>query len=186
MRRFLQIMTLVLLLLMSGSVAQFVTVINHIEQTKRVIIASHAVLVTMLNAETGQRGYIITTDAKYLAPYLQAIVALPERLDELSAAMKNYDPEIHSDKIIAFSKEKVAEMDITIKLLQEQGKEAAVAEVSNHIGKNLMDSIRLHVDSLNLDADVRFANYESEGTWYGKIAILTMISSIVSLFLIFK
>jgi CHASE3 domain sensor protein len=49
------------------------------------------------DAETGQRGYLLTDDKAYLAPFRAAEVAAPERLDQLRGLTTGnpfYDPRL--------------------------------------------------------------------------------------------
>ena len=45
-----------------------------------------AVVTTASDAETGQRGYLLTGDEKYLAPYTNALSAMPVRMAALRKA----------------------------------------------------------------------------------------------------
>ncbi len=51
--------------------------------THEVLDALHDVMATLVNAETGQRGYIITGEAAYMEPYRAAAGALEGHLDRL-------------------------------------------------------------------------------------------------------
>src|ERR1700726_3850587 len=53
------------------------------DHTHRVISLLEAVLSTLKDAETGQRGFIITQEAPYLQPYDEAVVRVHDELDEL-------------------------------------------------------------------------------------------------------
>ena len=54
-----------------------------VTQSHEVLAALESVLATMQDAETGQRGYIITGQNSYLAPYQNAVGKIPERLQRL-------------------------------------------------------------------------------------------------------
>src|SRR5690349_17748056 len=54
-----------------------------VERTYDVIDTSRAVLSLVQDAETGQRGYLITNDDAYLTPYRAAIEAIPKQLQRL-------------------------------------------------------------------------------------------------------
>src|SRR4051812_983709 len=52
-------------------------------QTYEVIGKAEALLSATKDAETGQRGYLITGDRQYLAPYERAAVELPQAVSEI-------------------------------------------------------------------------------------------------------
>lgn len=97
----------------------------------------------MQDAETGQRGFLITGDEQYLAPYNNAIVQVTRRLDRLrrdtrnnpaqQQALQQLDPHIIA---------KFDELEQTIQLRREQGFSAAQSIVLTNTGKGYMDQIR--------------------------------------------
>jgi CHASE3 domain sensor protein len=50
---------------------------RRVDQSQVVLTTLEGVLSSLTNAETGQRGYLITGDAAYLAPYTTAIRLIP-------------------------------------------------------------------------------------------------------------
>ena len=75
--------------LISGAIAYLNVQVLRENQQK--ILHSHTVLValdklisTMQDAETGQRGYLLTGNDKYLAPYNEAVAAVGSRLDTVA------------------------------------------------------------------------------------------------------
>src|SRR5262245_27253331 len=55
-----------------------------VAHTQEVIVTLEDVLSLMKDAETGQRGFIITGEEKYLEPYNAAIAAIDGRLKEFA------------------------------------------------------------------------------------------------------
>src|SRR5258707_1114894 len=76
------------LLLVAGAAAIFTTNrsseaegwVVHSMQVRR---GARAVLVDLLNAETGQRGFLLTADEKYLEHYIKAQASLISEIDDL-------------------------------------------------------------------------------------------------------
>lgn len=54
-----------------------------VAQTRKVLDSLRDVVVATVNAETGQRGYLITLDRRYLAPYLAGSTAYPQAMRQL-------------------------------------------------------------------------------------------------------
>jgi PAS domain S-box-containing protein len=118
--------------------------------TQRALLAAYdarsslrAVEIDLLNAETGQRGYLLTGKAAYLAPYRAAITSLNADLKVLASAnalepLKN----LRTRTIRRLAGEKVAELQRTIALRRSGATAASLALVDAGTGKVLMDRIR--------------------------------------------
>jgi PAS domain S-box-containing protein len=97
----------------------------------------------MQDAETGQRGYIITGRIEFLQPYQSARGQLNAELAELaslfaeSPAQKQRLEALRSDVDA-----KLRELDRSIRIRREQGAEAGMAVVSTGRGRLIMDEIR--------------------------------------------
>ena len=116
--------------------------------------ALHGILESLLNLETGERGYVITGDKKFLEPFNQAATNLPPQFDRLVALVHD-DPKLlegvtrlrgETTVIVAFENDVVA----------TRGKsfDKAVAMVSTDQLKNMMDAIRgemARLDGICLD-----------------------------------
>ena len=79
----------VLFFLISGAVAYFNlrTLRDNnqkIVHSQEVIMALDELFSSAQDAETGQRGFLLTNNEKYLEPYKSAILAIPPRLDEIA------------------------------------------------------------------------------------------------------
>lgn len=96
-----------------------------------------AVLLTLVDAETGQRGYLLTGNEEYLAPFTSAQTRIAE---ELEAVTGFDDTEIK--KLSELTDLKLSEMRQTIALYREQGAEAAMKVVRTDIGEQTMANIR--------------------------------------------
>ncbi len=99
-------------------------------------------------AETGQRGYLLTDEPKYLAPYKEAERVIDQRLarvDELTkgdSAQQADLPELR--KAVATKRAELAE---TIKLRDESFSDA-LKEVMTDRGRNAMEAIRGAIDQM--------------------------------------
>ncbi len=95
------------------------------------------------DAETGQRGFVLTGDSQYLDSYNAAIAALPASLSQLSTAVSD-EPALRTrvatlNNLIS---EKLSELKETVALRQSGGLKAALAVVQTNRGKQAMDDIR--------------------------------------------
>lgn len=112
--------------------------------TYAVIGQIEELLSRLKDAETGQRGYIITGEEKYLEPYNSAISVLDGRTrGRLRELTKDNPAQQHRvDMVDPLVNAKLVELDKVIKLRQQQGFTAAQKAVQTDRGKQLMSQIR--------------------------------------------
>ncbi|QBX37684.1 response regulator [Brevundimonas sp. S30B] len=101
------------------------------------------------DAETGQRGFIITGDERFLEPYDVAETNLDEQISRLEAlyggdAARAQDME----DLKALVARKQATLTEGIETRQQQGRDAALAFVASGSGKAAMDAIREEIDRM--------------------------------------
>jgi len=107
----------------------------------------------LLDAETGQRGYILTRDDSYLKPYREGVSRIVQHLSNL----RRLDSEPRSKEKIAQAEQvinaKLAELAETIGLTRQGNRDEALAIVKSNRGKQLMDDFRrLRAESLEIEA----------------------------------
>jgi methyl-accepting chemotaxis protein len=137
-----------LLLLGIGTVA--FTNINVLTSTSHSVTHTHEVverIATLLSllkdAETGQRGYVITGQDSYLEPYNNAIAGVPtamSQLRELTAASASQQKRL--DAIEPLIAAKFAELKRTVDTRRSSGFEPTAKIVLTGEGKTYMDDIR--------------------------------------------
>jgi PAS domain S-box-containing protein len=112
-------------------------------QARNRLLATNDLISQLKDAETGQRGYLLTGSDDYLEPYTKAIATIPGLLDEVTDAAGN-DPALQEDaKLLRqYSQDKLVELAASIAVRREKGFEAALAMVGTNEGKIAMDSIR--------------------------------------------
>ena len=108
------------------------------------------------DAETGQRGYLLTGDPAYRAPYDAAHRHLPQALTTLLAA-STPDPVLHrlSEGIAAVARAKMAELTRTVTLAEAGNLHAALDVLRQGSGKALMDQARDLLDQALTRIDAR-------------------------------
>jgi PAS domain S-box-containing protein len=106
-------------------------------------------LSTLQDAETGQRGYLLTGQSRYLQPYDHALVHIRHELHVLERRVRA--GELSSKDVTVLSQltnRKLAELQQTISLRRTQGPAEALAVVETGVGKELMDSIRTRTEQM--------------------------------------
>ena len=114
-----------------------------VRHTREVLEGLDELLSAMKDAETGQRGYIITGEARYLEPYQGAREAVDQKLKLLLESTA--DNPIQQRRLAAIEPlvvSKFAVLQETIDLRRTKGFGAAAQEVLTDKGKDAMDSIR--------------------------------------------
>src|ERR1700689_372837 len=112
------------------------------------LTALEDVLSTVKDAETGQRGYLLTNNESYLQPYSAAAQEIGPRLDALKRL--TMDNPAQQDRLATLKQHidaKLAELKQTIGLRQTQGQAGAIAVVQTDRGKRDMDAIRDEVSA---------------------------------------
>jgi len=141
---------------------------NQMAQTHEVLLALEDVLSLVKDAETGQRGFVITGENRYLEPYSAALVRLDSRLEEIDQLTRGSpDQQRHFAPLKSALESKLQELDDTIRLRRDQGFEPARDVVLTDRGKATMDAIRSHISEMR-DAEKirRFQRIASMGTAY--------------------
>jgi methyl-accepting chemotaxis protein len=104
------------------------------------------------DTETGQRGFIITGEETYLAPYQSGLGAIAGTLaDVRRLTADNPDQQRRLSAVAPLIDAKLAELKQTIDLRRAQGFDAAVKVVLNNTGKTFMDQIRALVSEADLE-----------------------------------
>jgi len=112
-------------------------------QAQAIINADQALLRSHLDAETGERGFVITGDPAYLAPYNSGIVAIGASLSRLQAALPDTaESEGELQALRKLSAGKLADMAQTIAIRKAAGFAAAQSQVETGVGKNDLEQIR--------------------------------------------
>jgi diguanylate cyclase (GGDEF)-like protein/PAS domain S-box-containing protein len=114
-----------------------------VEEALAVQAAIEGTLSLLKDAETGQRGFLITGDAQFLEPHRVAIQELPHYLAELrNVTRSDAEQSARLTRLERFTQEKVAFMDESIDLRKAGDEEHALERVRSGRGKDLMDAIR--------------------------------------------
>ena len=103
----------------------------------------------LVEAETGQRGFLLTGDEAYLEPYSCAVADVPRTLDRIAALS---DAEGRARQALPHLRQlvgtKMTELERTVSVRRDHGADAARAIVLTGVGRTVMDDIRGDLDSL--------------------------------------
>ena len=107
-----------------------------------VLHGGNELLSALVDAETGQRGYLLTGDETYLEPYLAVRSKVTDRLNVLRDLTVEADADTHLDAMVPLVDAKLAFMSRAIELRRGGDLPGALALIRGGEGKRLMDAIR--------------------------------------------
>jgi len=176
---------LVVLILVAES-ALFYAIWTSFAASERWSIHTHEVLEKiesflseMKDAETGQRGYLLTGKDEYLGPYSTAVQALPVQLEELrKLTSDNPSQQARLDTLRGITTAKLAELKETIELRRTRGFDQAIEVVSSDRGQQIMDRIRVVVQAMKADELSLLDRRNQTGLATSRVLILTMASGV--------
>lgn len=138
---------------------------QRIWRTHDVLMAMGELLSTMQDAETGQRGYLLTGNDKYLEPYQVAVADVATKVETLSALTR--DNPVQRDNLVLLKRHidtKLAELDQTVALRRNNNAQSALAIVGTDRGKVEMDAVRRQLRVMQTEEnrlrDIRLAEMD--------------------------
>lgn len=103
--------------------------------------------IALSEAESSQRGYLLTGSPSYLEPYRRATAAIGTRMASLIAVTQADPAQAERvDSIVGEINSKIAEMSRTVQLVSNQREEEARRLVQTGMGERLMDAVRGPLD----------------------------------------
>jgi PAS domain S-box-containing protein len=139
---------IVVLLLVNAGIAyrntrQLHTDAYWVAHTHEVLESLDDLLSTVKDAETGQRGFLITGKENYLKPYEDALAATDRNVERVKGLTEDNDrQQARIPRLQELIRAKLDELSRTIALRKGPGFEAAQKVVLTDFGKNRMDEIR--------------------------------------------
>lgn len=145
-----------------------------VAHTHEVLISLALILSNLKDTETGQRGFIITGDERYLKPYQTAAAQLDSEMLRFAAlTADNPRQQQRVREIKQLVADKLAELQETINLRKNGQGDAARGVVLSDRGRQLMDSLRQIIAEAEDDARAIRAHHLNEVEVSGRRAILT-------------
>ena len=137
-------------------------------------------LSTLKDAETGQRGFVITGETNFRKPYDDALKAVAERqkaLEERASRFPHYAERMPDIKRLV--SEKLVELAETVEAVEQDRTADAIAQVKTDRGRVLMDQLRDQLGAIMDDADRRLQEGIVDTLWSaGALQWTTVIGAI--------
>lgn len=113
-------------------------------------------LQSMLDAETGQRGYLLTGNETYLEPYDKAVATVQTNLDSLRMQFMASPEDMQEFALLSRQiSRKLAEMELSLRLRRQGNEDAWKFILNTDVGKEHMEAIRHHAQELIARSDKR-------------------------------
>ena len=145
-----------------------------LRDSQEVMRLLEAVLSTIKDAETGQRGYLLTGEEPYAVPFVKAEAQLPQRLDALEERLTDAELRPQARELRRLSMLRMKELRETLELRRDGDVESALSTVRSNRGKETMDAVRLTVASLQ--AGEQRTLEERQNEWQRAAEFSTLVS----------
>jgi signal transduction histidine kinase len=147
-----------------------------------VLILANQLLSEVKDAETGQRGYLLTGDESFLAPWLSSRDTVSEHLSQLRSAAHTSVAVERLDAMRPLLDAKLAELSATIEMRRHGDVEAVVARVRAADGKRSMDAMRVEMIGIIEAETERIAQQEvALGASLRRLMLLMALGSLTTL-----
>jgi signal transduction histidine kinase len=141
-----------------------------------VLAQTDALMAHLANAETGQRGFLLTNEDRYLEPYRSGRAAVSTDTAVLRALIRdNPSQQPRADALAPLIVAKLAELERTIVLQQSGQTSAAMAIVRSDAGKATMDSIRRVTAAITDEERTRYEQALARSEWWYMVVVATVI-----------
>jgi len=178
-RRVVALLALAILLLLGANLAVLVMIQrtaafnDTVEQAQQVRLVARETLTRLVDAETGQRGFILTGRPEYLAIHTDAIEDLPSLLSDLNG-MTVGDPNLapRVERVRGLAEQRLDVMVRTVDLARTDRIGEAVALIRGGEGKVLMDAIRVEVAAIDEIQATRLEFRTRQSEWAGAVTVI--------------
>ncbi|WP_055045509.1 sensor histidine kinase [Devosia sp. A16] len=138
-------------------------------------------MLAVVDAETGQRGYLITRDNAYLEPYNRAVGSLSQAYQNLLAGLgDNPEQRARIEALVPDLDAKRAEMARTIELMSSGQTADALALLRSDTGQLLMERIRSGLRQFIGEEDAKLIDRNNRMQFYRQLTIGTILAALAA------
>ncbi|HMO63141.1 MAG TPA: CHASE3 domain-containing protein [Ferruginibacter sp.] len=132
--------------------------------TQDVLMHSEKVLTLLVDIETGQRGYVLTGQSKFLEPYHNAQKNIYAELAYLKKLVSNNPEQLRrADTLAYYTDKKIEYVNALLRLYDHKGQQAAQSVVETGEGKYYSDIIRAQVNKIQAEENAQLARQKEYG-----------------------
>src|SRR5688572_14571290 len=151
-----------------------------VERTHLVLSQMAELQTRMVDAETGQRGYLITGDSAYLRPYEGAAADVETLLADLRLAFAD-DAQQRAmlEQLEALVRERLEGLDGRVVIRANSGFAAARDALIAGGGRDLMDRVRALLDEIGRRENERLSDLQSTQARADTLVLLVLIAGVL-------
>jgi CheY-like chemotaxis protein/CHASE3 domain sensor protein len=156
-----------------------------VSKTHDTILTLSELASLLKDAETGQRGYLLTGENPYLQPYEEALENIENKLKDIEGYTADNTTQQASIVLLQQDiQKKLSELDNVINIRRSQGFEQALRIVKSGSGKQLMDSIRTRIEAMQaIERTVRLERIQKMNDVYVSAIISSILTSLIGMLL---
>ena len=113
--------------------------------SRQILVLTDSFLLAMKNAELGERGYVLTGDASYLPPYLQARSDMQRNFDDLRRKPLLDAARLELNAMAPLIEAEMKELATVVALRRGGSTTTAATHIERGEGQRLMNAIQAHV-----------------------------------------
>jgi signal transduction histidine kinase len=130
----------------------------------------------LITAEAAQRGYLLTGEAKYLAP----LDATTKTLRDLKIRIEKEAPlasdlKEHTEELVGLVFNKIEEVNLTVNLSKKGEREEALQILSTNAGQELLDKVRVNIAASTQELNRELAERRLHMTAHIRLSRLSII-----------
>lgn len=126
-----------------------VAALEQVERTQSMRNSVAQLLQSMVDGESGHRGYLLTGDERYLAPYEQAVASVSANLDQLRGMLLGSQSDLAEfGQLSRQVSRKLSEMALSVRLRRQGNEDAWKFVLSTDVGLENMEAVRKHAKAL--------------------------------------
>lgn len=157
-----------------GTMRDTTQLVSQTHQMKQHIVS---ILSFLEDAETGQRGFVITGEDSYLEHYRTGVREVPREAASIRALTSNPAQHANLDRLDPLIAARFAEFQATIGLRLSEGFDAALRMVEGGAGEQTMDEIRAVLATMDSVENVLLAEREGAAQRSATATVAVIIGS---------
>ncbi len=147
-----------------------------VAHTNQVINELTVLLSTMTDAETGQRGFLLTEKEEYLEPYYEGVRRVGSELERLEDLLTdNTEQEYRLSEVKTLTTRKLTELERSIAVTRQNGRTAGLAMVRSDTGQRLMSDLRQAVGDMQNEERALLEQRAAESRESARVALIAIL-----------
>ncbi len=157
-----------------------VEAVHDVGNSNAIINKLQQLLIVLSEAESRQRGFIITGKDIYLEPYRTSVKDVRQVMSELHAAVADSSQQARRlDALEPVLSARLEELQVTVEFRQEAGLEAAQKIILDDRGRALMDDIRHRLDVIREAEERSLSRYQQRAAYSAGLTTHVMLYGFV-------